>query len=636
VTSIYRFFKNFSILPRWVIIVIDLGFLFLSAFLGNLLRFNFHLNSELFLDYSKSSFAFAVCGLLAIFITRSHMGIVRYTGLRDGLRIFSMLTVTVGFATLANLLLSFKQDGRYLIPFSVLLIAYFVSFLFLFNYRLLVKNIFSVYSNRRKARGKAVLIYGAGKIGMNLKGVLESSNLYTILGYIDDSASKRGKVIDGVQIMPFSDLLLDGTFYSTPVDELIIAVRNLSPERKNEIADVCLRNGVKMRVIPPVEKWINGTLSIGQVKDINIDYLLERDVIRLDSENVANQLCGKVVMITGAAGSIGSEIVRQVLHFSPMRLVVVDQAESPLHELENEIRSRKSGVEFISCIADIGNSLRMHSIMKAFRPHVIYHAAAYKHVPVMERNPFEAVSVNVLGTKIMADLAVEFGVEKFVFVSTDKAVNPTNIMGCSKRIAEIYVQSLDKHLRILGKHTTHFVTTRFGNVLGSNGSVIPLFKKQIEAGGPVTVTHPDITRYFMTIPEACQLVLEAGAMGNGGEVFLFDMGNSVKVVDLAKKMILMAGMEPNKDIDIVYSGLREGEKLFEELLADRENTIPTHHKKIMIARVGETNYSKIDSYLNLLGELMYDSNELKMVALMKEIVPEFKSNYSRFEVLDAF
>jgi FlaA1/EpsC-like NDP-sugar epimerase len=273
--------------------------------------------------------------------------------------------------------------------------------------------------------------------------------------------------------------------------------------------------------------------------------------------------------------------------------------------------------------------------MESFRPQIIYHAAAYKHVPIMERNPFEAVSVNILGTKIIADLAVEFGVEKFVFVSTDKAVNPTNIMGCSKRISEIYVQSYDKQLRIIGKHKTQFVTTRFGNVLGSNGSVIPLFKKQIEAGGPVTVTHPEISRYFMTIPEACQLVLEAGAIGRGGEIFIFDMGKSVKVVDLARKMIMLAGYEPNKEIDIVYTGLREGEKLFEELIADRENTIPTHHRKIMIAKVGEVDYTKINSYINLLSELMYDSNELKMVALMKEIVPEFKSNYSKFEVLDS-
>lgn len=561
------------------------------------------------------------------------MGIVRYTGLRDGLRIFSMLTITVASVSIVNVVLHLRHD-RYLVPFSVLLIAYFVSFLFLFNYRLLVKNIFSVYTNRKRSQRKGVLIYGAGKIGMNLKGVLESSNLYTILGYIDDNNAKRGKVIDGIQILPFTESLLDGTLYAGNVDELIIAVRNLSPERKNEITDICLRNSVKVRTIPPVEKWINGSLSISQVRDINIDYLLERDVIRLNSENVSSQVKGKSVMITGAAGSIGSEIVRQLLLFNPSRIILIDQAESPLFDIENEVKAKKTGVECISFVADITNAVRMHSIIQSYKPHILYHAAAYKHVPVMERNPFEAVSVNILGTKILADLAVEFEVEKFVLVSTDKAVNPTNIMGCSKRIAEIYVQSLDKNLRIMNKHKTNFVTTRFGNVLGSNGSVIPLFKKQIEKGGPITVTHPEITRYFMTIPEACQLVLEAGAMGRGGEIFIFDMGKSVKVVDLAKKMIQLAGLQPNKDIEVVFTGLREGEKLYEELLADQENTMPTHHKKIMIAKVGEADYSKIASYINLLSELMYDKNELKMVALMKEIVPEFKSNYSRFEVLD--
>ena len=561
------------------------------------------------------------------------MGIVRYTGLRDGLRIVYMLTLTVILATIGNGV-SNVMGYNFLIPFSVLLIAYGVSFLFLFNYRLLVKNIFSVYSKHKKSKRKNILIYGAGKIGINVRNMLEASQQYNVLGFIDDSAYKAGKNIDGLQILPFSENSLDTTLNSYSIDELMIAVRNLSPERKNELADICLENQVKVRIIPPVSKWINGELSIGQVKDLNIDYLLERDVIRLNSDNVANQLRGKSVMITGAAGSIGAEIVRQIMQFFPARIILIDQAESPLHELDIEVRGKKSGIECVSFIADITNEMRMQSIMKEFRPQVIYHAAAYKHVPVMERNPFEAVSVNVLGTKILADLAVEFNVEKFVFVSTDKAVNPTNIMGCSKRIAEIYVQSLDRQLHLIGKQTTQFVTTRFGNVLGSNGSVIPLFKKQIEAGGPVTVTHPDITRYFMTIPEACQLVLEAGAMGRGGEIFIFDMGKSVKVVDLAKKMILLAGYDPNKDIDVVFTGLREGEKLYEELLANSENTIPTHHKKIMIAKIEEEDYNNVNSYINLLSELMYDSNELKMVTLMKEIVPEFKSNYSRFEVLD--
>jgi FlaA1/EpsC-like NDP-sugar epimerase len=632
VRSFYRLFNRVNILPRWIVVVIDLFLLTFASFLGFLLRFNFQIDLPTFLT---GSILFTVSGLISIAITKSYQGIVRYTGLRDGIRIFSMLTLTVLFTFLASYTY-YLFNSYYLVPFSVLLIAYCISFLFLFNYRLLVKNLFSVYTRRRNSKRKNILIYGAGKIGINVRSMLEATNQYKVIAFIDDSAYKAGKEIDGLEIYPFSESVISGSLFSEPIDELVIAVRSLSTDRRDEIVDLCLESQVKVRVIPPVNKWINGELSLGQVRDLNIDYLLERDVIRLNSDNVANQLRGKVVMITGAAGSIGSEIVRQILQFSPERIVLIDQAESPLHDLENEIRGKKLGIECVSFVADIGNSLRMHAIMKTYRPNVIYHAAAYKHVPLMERNPFEAVSVNILGTKAMADLAVEFSVEKFVFVSTDKAVNPTNIMGCSKRIAEIYVQSLDRHLRLLGRHKTQFVTTRFGNVLGSNGSVIPLFKKQIEAGGPLTVTHPEITRFFMTIPEACQLVLEAGAMGNGGEVFIFDMGKSVKVVDLARKMILLAGLEPNKDIDIVFTGLREGEKLYEELLADRENTLPTHHKKIMIANVGETDYSKVDSYINLLSELMYDSNELKMVALMKEIVPEFKSNYSRFEILDSY
>jgi FlaA1/EpsC-like NDP-sugar epimerase len=634
VLRIYTIFNRINILPRWIIILIDLGFLFLSAFLGNLLRFNFLITHKLALDFVWSSLVFTSLGFVSIMITRSYMGIVRYTGLRDGLRIIYMLTLAVTFAALINIISS-MMGFKFIVPFSVLIIAYGISFLLLFNYRLLVKNIFSVYSKHNRSKRKNVLIYGAGKIGINVRNMLESSQQYNVLGFIDDSLHKAGKNIDGLQVLPFSENMLDSSINSYAIDELMIAVRSLSAERKNELADICLENQVKVRIIPPVSKWINGELSMGQVKDLNIDYLLERDVIRLNSDNVANQLRGKSVMITGAAGSIGAEIVRQIMQFFPARIILIDQAESPLHELDNEVRSQKTGIECASFVADITNALRMQSIMKEYRPQVVYHAAAYKHVPVMERNPFEAVSVNVLGTKILADLAIEFNVEKFVFVSTDKAVNPTNIMGCSKRIAEIYVQSYDRYLRLLGRQKTQFVTTRFGNVLGSNGSVIPVFKKQIEAGGPVTVTHPDITRYFMTIPEACQLVLEAGAMGRGGEIFIFDMGKSVKVVDLAKKMIMLAGYDPNKDIDIVYSGLREGEKLYEELLANKEDTVPTHHKKIMIAKVGEEDYSKINSYINLLSELMYDANELKMVTLMKEIVPEFKSNYSRFEVLDS-
>ena len=416
--------------------------------------------------------------------------------------------------------------------------------------------------------------------------------------------------------------------------KLVITIKDISLEAKNELVEICIRNHVRIRMIPPVDKWVKGELSFNQIKEINIDDLLGRDSIKLDHSGVRMDLYGKKVIITGAAGSIGGELVRQVIQFDPESLILIDQAESDLYAIEREVRDLRSRTKVSLYLADITNAERMRAIFANHKPDIVYHAAAYKHVPMMESNPAEAVLCNILGTRLLADLAVEFKVNKFVMISTDKAVNPTNVMGCSKRIAEIYVQSLYNQLHQKETHATSFVTTRFGNVLGSNGSVIPMFKKQILSGGPLTVTHPDITRYFMTIPEACQLVLEAGTMGKGGEIFIFDMGQAIKIADLARKMIFLSGLEPNRDIDIVFTGLREGEKLYEELLNNYENTIPTHHPKIMIAKVKEYEYDDINKLVDLFQDLVYDKNELKMVALMKELVPEYKSNYSRYEVLD--
>jgi FlaA1/EpsC-like NDP-sugar epimerase len=386
--------------------------------------------------------------------------------------------------------------------------------------------------------------------------------------------------------------------------------------------------------VPPADKWVKGEFKVKQLKSVNIEDLLGRETIKLEEEALHLQLSNKRICITGAAGSIGSELARQVINYRPRSIILIDQAESQLYEIESELKTYLPDVKLIVFVADITNEQRMRKILEEFRPQMILHAAAYKHVPMMESNPSEAVITNILGTKLLADLAVEFEVDRFVMISTDKAVNPSNVMGCSKRIAEIYVQSLQGHINNLRNKKTHFVTTRFGNVLGSNGSVIPIFRKQIENGGPVTVTHPDIMRYFMTIPEACRLVLEAGIMGQGGEIFIFDMGKPVRIYDMAKKMIRLSGLEPGKDIDVVFTGLREGEKLFEELLNDKENTIPTHHNKILKARVTEYDYAYINSMVSLFNDLINDKNELKMVALMKEIVPEFRSTYSRYEVLD--
>lgn len=531
-------------------------------------------------------------------------------------------------------LIYFANTQDNLIPYSVVLISYLASFLFLFNYRLLIKYIFSFYT-KGVIKNSKVLIFGSGQTGLITKHVIDSSPSSRVYGFVEDDPRRVGKVINGSKIYRASAEDLEELFVNLGIDELIITVKNLSVERKNQLVDICLRHRVKIRIVPPVDRWVKGELSINQIKEIHIEDLLERDAIKLDNPRVKSVIQGKSICITGAAGSIGSELVRQIIHYHPKVVVLIDQAESPLFEIDREIKALEIDVQIISYIADISNRERIDSILQGHKPSIIFHAAAYKHVPMMENNPSEAVMCNILGTKTLADLAVQHKVDKFVMISTDKAVNPTNVMGCSKRIAEIYVQSLNNHLDNLSGGHTSFVTTRFGNVLGSNGSVIPVFKKQIDQGGPITVTHPEVTRYFMTIPEACQLVLEAGIMGNGGEIFLFDMGQSVKILDLAKKMIMLSGLKPGKDIDIVFTGLRDGEKLFEELLNQSENTIPTHHDKIMIAKVQEYRYPEINSFIELFNDLINDKNELKMVALMKELVPEYRSNYSRFEILDA-
>lgn len=627
-----RFIRNLKILPRWVIIVLDLAIISCSVFLGYLLRFNFSLTDLQVNNVYSGMLLYTTMAFLAILLTGSYKGIIRYTGIQDGVRIFFMLVLTAALVTLIN----FYNDlnyHTYIIPYSVIFIAFLSSFLLLFNYRLLVKYLFSYYRNSvtRKSR---VLIYGAGHSGMITKQVIDASPDMVVVGFIEDDAHKTGKFLSGSQIYPVEKLedLLD----ELQVNELVITIKDLGYEKISSVVDICLRNRVKVRNIPPLDRWVRQELSIKQIREIKIEDLLERETIRLPSEHVARELSGRVVCVTGAAGSIGSEIAHQVLNYNPARLILIDQNESALFELERTIRLVNKRVPIFPYLADITNAGRIQYIFEEHKPHLVFHAAAYKHVPLMESHPAEAVLCNVLGTKIVADISVKAHVEKFVMISTDKAVNPTSIMGCSKRIAELYVQSLNAQVATRGNgHVrTAFITTRFGNVLGSNGSVIPIFKKQIEEGGPVTVTHPEITRYFMTIQEACQLVLEAGAMGSGGEVFIFDMGQSIRILDLARKMIRLSGFEPNKDIQIVFTGLREGEKLHEELLFEKEDLLPTHHQKIMKARISEVPYQEINNMVELFWDLISDRNELKMVALMKELVPEFKSNYSRYEVLD--
>jgi FlaA1/EpsC-like NDP-sugar epimerase len=589
---------------------------------------------------------FAVINSVVFFNIKTYAGIIRYTSAQDSFRILYSIIITNGLFFIANLILiSFERES--VISNVVLIINGLSSFLLLITYRVVVKYFF-LYIKNLKIDKRQVVIYGAGDVGIAAKRTLDHDPKVNmnLLAFIDDDERKAGKAIDSIKIFNASDIGL--LVSEQKIDDLLIATENLLPERKNKIVDFCLEHDIKVLTIPPVQSWINGQISSTQIQNIKIEDLLEREPIVIHNDEISQQLKGKRVLVTGAAGSIGSEIVRQVAKFYPQMIILNDQSESPLHELQLELQDKKMDNNFHSFIGDVRDKVRMEILFQTFKPHFVYHAAAYKHVPLMEHNPAEAVRTNVMGTKIIADVSVKYGVQKFVMISTDKAVNPTNVMGASKRIAEIYVQSLfnsfNRFENVLNhsldtpipkpKTVTKFITTRFGNVLGSNGSVIPRFKAQIQKGGPITVTHPEITRYFMTIPEACRLVLEAGSMGNGGEIFIFDMGQSVKIVELAKKMIRLSGLVPNQDIAIEFSGLRPGEKLYEELLNDLENTIPTHHDKIMVAKVREYDFNLIQKNISELIDLSCAYKDRQVVVKMKQIVPEFKSNNSIYEELD--
>lgn len=613
--------------PRWIIFLIDLLICLFSLVLAYLLRFNFAAIPQVEVDMFHITFLFVVgTRALSFAISRTYKGIIRYTSSKDAQRIFIVTTLASMFFAVANLV-SFYFTDVFIVPYSILIIEYMSTTFLMISLRLIFKAIYFELKNPTRTK-TSVIIFGAGESGIITKRTLDrdAGMKYKVLAFIDDDEKKWGKKLEGITISgkdKLEELLQDGN-----VAHLIISVQNVNPKRKEELVEACFRYNTKILNVPPVSSWINGELSFKQIKKVRIENLLERSIIQLDQENIRKQTIDKIILVTGAAGSIGSEIIRQLSRFNPTKLILVDTAESPLYEMELEL---KNIFHLRSCeiiIADVRNKERMESIFKKYAPHIIYHAAAYKHVPLMEFHPLEAIHTNVLGSKIMADLAAKYHAEKFVMISTDKAVNPTNVMGASKRIAEIYVQSLNKRTH------TNYITTRFGNVLGSNGSVIQLFRQQIEKGGPVTVTHPDITRYFMTIQEACQLVLEAGAMGKGGEIFIFDMGQSVKIADLAKKMIQLAGLTLGKDIQIIYSGLRPGEKLFEELLATKENTLPTHNPQIMVGKVREYEYEEISSTIDTLIALLHNQDSIAIVKKMKEIVPEFISRNSVYEELD--
>ena len=618
--------------PRWVVLSIDLIISGISFGFACLLTEVFikSLDLQLF-TYLRPLLIVLFVRLIAFRITRSYSGIVRYTSTQDAVRIFFAIALSTAILLTAELIFELNSIQTYINP-AVIIIDSLIALAALTGFRILFKLLYNEYAPFKSQDTKELIIYGAGEAGIIVKRSVERNVKLgkKVVAFLDDNKQLHEKTLEGIKIYS-PDVNLNEIFKNPFNAELVIALNELSPIRKKRIIEHCLQHKISVKTIPPVSAWINGEFNLQSIKAIKIEDLLEREPIKLRKNKISNELKDQVILITGAAGSIGSEIVRQCLSFKPKLVVLVDQGETPLYEIENELSAQN--IEII--VGDVRNVSRMEKIFEHFKPSYVFHAAAYKHVPLMEDNPYEAINTNVFGTQNIANLSAKYQVKKFVFVSTDKAVNPTNIMGASKRIAEIYVQSLNAKLRLESDHHTMYITTRFGNVLGSNGSVIPLFKKQIEEGGPVTVTHPEITRYFMTIPEACQLVLEAGVMGNGGEIYIFDMGESIKIIDLAHKMINLSGFEVDKDIKITFTGLRPGEKLREELLNDNENTIGTHNPKIMIARVPEYNYLEVNNIINKLYDQKDSLKNDTLVKTMKKIVPEYISNNSIYEKLDS-
>ena len=621
-----QFPKSYT--PRWIVFLIDLSICAIAISAAFLLRFNFVIPE----DY-LNALSFIIPYVLffrsvTFLIFKTYAGIIRYSGAKDTERVFLVAITGSLVFIVVNVLNYFFLKGSYIIPFSVIAIDFLLTVFLMASFRLTTKIVYQELYNPSKEKTD-IIIYGAGQFGVITKRTLDrdAESKHKVLAFLDNNESNVGKRLEGVSI--YHPTHLEGLLEKNSVEKLIIAKEKVGPEEKQEIIEKCLQFDVKVLSVPDINTWINGELSFNQIKEIRIEDLLERPPIVLDIDRIKKNLLNKTILVTGAAGSIGSEIVRQLIKFNPKKIILFDQAESPLYDMELDLREKFNFYNFEIVIGNIADKYRIRKLFEAYKPSFVYHAAAYKHVPMMENNPTEALRTNILGTKIITDISHEFRVEQFVMVSTDKAVNPTNVMGASKRIAEIYVQAFNQI------SDTNFITTRFGNVLGSNGSVILRFKKQIDKGGPVTVTHPEVTRYFMTIPEACQLVIEAGAISKGGEIFIFDMGKSVKIIDLAKKMIKLSGLNIGKDIQIKYTGLRPGEKLYEELLNDMENTMPTHHSKIMIAKVRKYDIGQVQDQFNDLLNLQKHHNNMDIVKKMKQIVPEFKSQNSVYEELDA-
>ena len=635
-------FKNIGYLPRWLILCFDMFICCVAVLLTNIIIDNINISD---IDpslpspfgFSPSAGLILITNLLFFIFFRTYAGLIRHSTFIDAIKFF-----LASLATLITLLvvnyshLIFRGNNLFLIP--GLFIYFAMSFSFLLLFRVLVKQVFEAYFDyAAKEEQVKVMIYGIDSNAIAISNALkvERPTRYKLIGFIDKKGKNQSKEILGLPIIHLKRKI-SVILRAYGANAIILADQSMTQEERIKIVDDCLEHNFKVfraPIVSDMEDKENVNLA-KQIQNVQIEDLLEREPIVLNNKLIAKELYNRRILVTGGAGSIGSEIARQVANYKPEKLIIVDQAETPLYQIQMEIKANFPELDFEAVIADVRYKEKIDDIFKMYKPQVVYHAAAYKHVPLMEDNPSQAIFVNVMGTKNVADIALKHKTEKFVLVSTDKAVNPSNVMGASKRIAEIYVQTLQEAFKKDNRYVTNYVTTRFGNVLGSNGSVVPLFRRQLAEGGPLTITHPDIIRYFMTIPEACQLVLEAGAMGHGGEIYIFDMGEAVKIIDLAKKIIKLAGFVPNKDIEIKIIGLRPGEKLYEELLNDKSTTLPTYNEKIMIARAEMYDYDVINNNIKELIESAALFDKVAVVKRMKAIVPEYKSMNSSFEELD--
>ncbi len=624
-----KLFDIKSYTPRWIIFMIDLVICLMSISLAYFIRFDLQNLQETIMEILVSIPFVLGVRAVSFLLFKTYAGTIRFTTIKDTERVFWVVFMGSFLLALANIISAFFFNAHHIVPFSVIIIDYLFTSFMMVLVRLLIKSIYYEIYSPSKMRTNAIIL-GANNFGLITKNVYESdgNRKNRVVAFLDYNKNHAGMKLEGITVY-YADKI-DYLLEKYKIANLIISQNEPRLEMKNRLVEKCLENGVQILKVPEKSQWINGELRYSQIQNIQIEELLGRETINLDKSSIIKDLHGKVILVTGAAGSIGSEIVRQLTAFYPDKIILYDQAESPLYELELELREKYKFYNFSAELGSISSFFRLEQVFRKYNPSVIYHAAAYKHVPMMEYHPAEAVMTNVWGTKNLADLALIHHVKKFVMVSTDKAVNPTSVMGATKRTAEMYIQSLSQ------KNATAFITTRFGNVLGSNGSVIPRFEKQIKKGGPVTITHPEITRYFMSIPEACQLVLQAGTMGNGGEIFIFNMGRSVKILDLAKKMIRLYGLTLDKDIKIQITGLRPGEKLYEELLGDKENLIPTYNPKILIAKVPRYEPRDIQGKVQALLDLVVvNHSKDAIVEKIHSIVPEYttKREYSKAEVL---